>query len=546
MKKNNFVEGTVIATAVIVIVKLLGLLYVIPFYQIVGDQGGDLYSYAYNIYMIFLSISSAGLPDAIAKIISEYNALEMEDAKKRAYMIGKKIISIISITSFLILFVFAEEIGMFIIGNLKGGNTAEDVAFVIRCLSPAVLLIPFLSITKGFLQGHKYISASSMSQLIEQIVRIFVILAGSFLVYKVFRGTLSLAVGIAVSGAFFGGLAAYLYLKRVINKNNLLKESRTKDNISNRDITKKIIIYAIPFVIISVINSLYNETDQILVLRLLEYLNFDAKEVENIAAAIATWSPKICIIINAMAMGMTMSLVPTIVSSFAKKDHKDVERQINKTLSMIVFVSLPLSIGISVLSNSIWTLFYTPSEIGGNILRLMAFSALLGNLVMIVSTLCQSVNKYHAVYIVAILGLVLNAGLDIPIMILYNKIGLPTYLGSITATMIGYSISILIGLLILRKENKYSYTNAFKNILKSLIPGLSMLFVLVLVNHFLPFDAFSKKTAVFNIIIDVIIGAPIYIGLSLKLGLIDEILGRTMFNKLIRKITFGKINLKDA
>lgn len=546
MKKNNFVEGTVIATAVIIIVKLLGLLYVIPFYQIVGDQGGDLYSYAYNIYMIFLSISSAGLPDAIAKIISEYNALEMEDAKNRAYIIGKKIISIISITSFLILFVFAEEIGMFIIGNIKGGNTAEDIAFVIRCLSPAVLLIPFLSITKGFLQGHKYISASSMSQLIEQIVRIFVILAGSFLAYKVFRGTLSLAVGIAVSGAFFGGLAAYLYLKRVINKNNLLKEPKTKDKITNREITKKIIIYAIPFVIISVINSLYNETDQILVLRLLEYLKFDSNEIENIAAAIATWSPKICIIINAMAMGMTMSLVPTIVSSFAKKDYKNVERQINKTLSMIVFVSLPLSIGISVLSNSIWTLFYTPSVIGGNILRLMSFSALLGNLVMIVSTLCQSVNKYHAVYIVAILGLALNAGLDIPIMILYNKIGLPTYLGSITATMIGYTISILVGLLILRKENKYSYSSALKNVLKSLIPGLSMLIVLVIVNMFLPFSDFNKGPAIIKIIIDVIIGAPIYIGISIKLGLIDEIIGRTMFNKLVRKLTFGKINLKDA
>jgi O-antigen/teichoic acid export membrane protein len=365
-----------------------------------------------------------------------------------------------------------------------------------------------------------------MSQLIEQIVRIFVILAGSFLAYKVFRGTLSLAVGIAVSGAFFGGLAAYLYLKRVINKNNLLKEPKTKDKITNREITKKIILYAIPFVIISVINSLYNETDQILVLRLLEYLKFDSNEIENIAAAIATWSPKICIIINAMAMGMTMSLVPTIVSSFAKKDYKNVERQINKTLSMIVFVSLPLSIGISVLSNSIWTLFYTPSVIGGNILRLMAFSALLGNLVMIVSTLCQSVNKYHAVYIVAILGLALNAGLDIPIMILYNKIGLPTYLGSITATMIGYTISILVGLLILRKENKYSYSSALKNVLKSLIPGLSMLIVLVIVNMFLPFSDFNKGTAIIKIIIDVIIGAPIYIGISIKLGLIDEIIGR--------------------
>ena len=114
MKQNNFVEGTIIATAILVIVKLLGLLYIIPFYQIVGTQGGALYSYAYNIYMIFLSISSAGLPDAISKIISEYNALDMEDAKIRAYSIGKRIISIISIASFLVLFVFAEEIGMFL------------------------------------------------------------------------------------------------------------------------------------------------------------------------------------------------------------------------------------------------------------------------------------------------------------------------------------------------------------------------------------------------------------------------------------------------
>lgn len=172
MKKNSFVEGTIIATLAIVLVKIMGMLYVIPFYSIVGSDGGALYSYAYNIYLIFLGISSAGLPNAIAKIISEYNTLNMEEAKNRAYKLSKKIISVISVIAFLILFILAEEIGKFIIGDLNGSNTYQDVALVIRLVAPAVLVIPFLSITKGYLQGHKYVSPSSVSQLIEQVVRI--------------------------------------------------------------------------------------------------------------------------------------------------------------------------------------------------------------------------------------------------------------------------------------------------------------------------------------------------------------------------------------
>ena len=94
MKKSGFIEGTVIATAAIVITKILGMLYVIPFYAMIGIQGSALYAYAYNIYVIFLDISSAGLPVAISKIIKEYNTLGMMDAKVRAYRLGKKIMSL--------------------------------------------------------------------------------------------------------------------------------------------------------------------------------------------------------------------------------------------------------------------------------------------------------------------------------------------------------------------------------------------------------------------------------------------------------------------
>ena len=110
MKKNSFIEGTFISTASIVLVKILGMLYVIPFYIIVGSKGGALYSYAYNIYLIFLSISSAGIPSAMSKIITEYNTLGLKEAKTRVFILGKKILSYISTASFIILFVFAKAI----------------------------------------------------------------------------------------------------------------------------------------------------------------------------------------------------------------------------------------------------------------------------------------------------------------------------------------------------------------------------------------------------------------------------------------------------
>ncbi len=545
MKKNGFIEGTLIATSIIIIIKILGMLYVIPFYQIVGSDGTALYSYAYNIYLIFLSISSAGLPDAIAKIISEYNTLGYNDAKIRAYKIGRNLITIISIVSFLILFVFAEEIGKFIIGNLKGTNTYKDIAFVIRCISPSVLLIPFLSITKGYLQGHKFISASSMSQLIEQVIRILIILVGSFLVRKTLNGTLSLAVGIALTGAFFGGLGAYIYLRRVIKKEKLLNVEKTNENISNKEILKKIVIYALPFVVISIITTIYNETDQILVLRTLESLNVDPHEVEYIASSIATLAPKICMVINAMVMGLTMSLVPTIVSAFAKKDHEEVENKINKALAMIVFISLPLSIGVSILSHSIWTLFYDTNPIGGEILSLAAYSALCANIYLTISAICQSVNKYSSVYKVSGLGFLINALLDVPIMLFYNKIGIPTYLGSLTASIIGFSASAFVGLILLRKESKYSYREAFELWCKTLIPAISMLVILLIINKVFVFNDYRRSSAIIKILINFVIGATTYIVISIKLGLLDKIMGKKTVATLVKKCTFGLIKLKE-
>jgi O-antigen/teichoic acid export membrane protein len=546
MKKNSFITGTFIATASLVLVKILGMLYVIPFYSIVGTKGGALYSYAYNIYLTFLGISSAGIPSAISKIISEYNALGYIEAKARAFKLGKKLIMFCSILAFILLFVFAPLIAKLIIGDLKGGNTIDDVSLVIRCVSFAVLIIPHLSVTKGFLQGHKYIGPSSTSNIIEQVIRIFIILAGSYITYKVLHCSLKVAVGVAVSGAFFGGLFAYLYLKRNISKHksdlNLEKEY-PKDNISNKEIIKKIIAYAVPFIIINIVHNIYSFTDMVLILRTLNHLGFAAADVEFITSIISTWGGKISMIVNSIASGMTVTLIPSIVSAYAVKNYQELNEKLNKALQIVIFISLPMTIGLSILSTPVWTIFYNTNPYGGAVLKVMIFNALVGNISMIVSATLQSCNRFKLVYITNIVGLLTNALLDVPLMLLCNRLGIGAYYGAVISSFIGYTISIFLGLHLITKEDnfKLNYISTFKVSLKALISAIIMAVIILLVNKILPFDVYSKSQSIIIILIDSLIGAIIYFSLCAKMKIISYIFGDEYIEK-IKKLTTGKLH----
>ena len=540
MKKNSFVEGTVIATIFIFLVKILGMLYVVPFYSIVGSRGAALYSYAYNIYLIFLSISSAGIPNAISKLISEYETLGYLEAKTRTYKISKKIISLLSILSFMLLFIFAKPIAHLIIGDMTGGNTINDIAFVIRCVSVSILVVPFLSITKGYLQGHKIMTPSSVSQLIEQVVRIAIMLLGSYLIYKVFNGTLTLAVGISLLGAFFGALAADLYLLIKIkhNKKDLhLDKEYKKDSITNIEIIKKIASYSIPIIIINLITNVYSSTDMILVSRTIQHLGYSASDVEFITSSISTWCPKISMIINSIVLGMTMSLIPNIVSSYVKKDYKNVNLKINKALQIILYTSIPMTVGISILSTPIWTIFYNTNKYGGLILSINIFTALLVNINISTSTMLQSMNKFKAVYLSVILGFVTNGILDVPMMYLCKYIGIESFIGSIIATCIGYFLSIGVSIYYLKKESKdLKFKSTINLTYKMLFAVIIMFMVLFTLNKVLPFDLMTRNGAMITTIINSIIGAIIYIFITYKLNVINEVFGKEFINKIKNKV----------
>ena len=540
MKKSSFIEGTIIATFAIIFTKMLGMFYVIPFYAMVGVQGSALYAYAYNVYVIFLDISTAGLPIAVSKIINEYNTLGMMDAKVRAYNICKRIMIFLAVVIFLILFIFAPQIAYLLLGDLNGGNTIYDVALAIRSVSFAILVVPFLSVTKGYLQGHKIINVSSNSQVIEQIVRITVILLGGYLILKVFNGSVRTAVCLAVFAAFIGGLVAYLYIKVKISKDKKVNFdiNHKKDDVSDKEITKKLFSYAIPFIIINIIGSLYNFVDMALVLRTMNYIGLETSDVEFISSSISTWAPKINMIITSIAMGMSTSLIPTMVSAWTAGDKVEVNNKFNQAIQLIFFVSLPMALGIMMLCNPIWSIFYGHNVIGSRILSLFVVAGLLLNVYMTTESALQGMNKFKLVYLSTILGFCINIILDIPLMLFFNKIGFYPYLGSITATIIGYSVSILIALVGLKKECNMKYSKTIKVVLKTLIPSIAMVIVVLLAMYFIPYNLRDRLSCVMYVVINAVLGASIYLLVSWRIGVIYDILGKGNVKNYIKKLNF--------
>ena len=535
LKKNTFIQGTLITSIILIIIKILGALYVIPFYKIIGSNGGTLYSYAYNIYNLFLNISTAGIPVAIAMIISEYLSLNMDDAKERAYKIGKKIILILSLVSFLIVFLGADVIAKFIISDVSGGNPISDIAYVIRAMSFCLIIIPFLSALRGYLQGHKYVVPTSYSQLIEQVVRIFVVIFGSYLVIKVFKKPVNVGLAVSLLGAFIGGLAAYIYLSiKVKNNKSEFPVSEKKDAVSNKVIAKKILSYCIPLIIISVVDNLYTIVDVKLIIKGLNMVGYSAIESEMMSGIVSTWAPKICTIIVAIAIALTTNIIPHVTSSFIKKDMKEVNKRFNQAISTMLLITIPMALMLLLLSNEGYFIFYGKSNYGPLILKVSAISHVFFGIWSVINTCLQSMRKFKVVYINSVAGLVSNAILDIPLILLFDKIGLPAYIATIVSTCIGYFISITIALVYLKKNMNFSYKISIETIKKMILP-ITCLFVPILLSKiFIKYD-YSYLTSFVSLFIHGMYGVIIYLVISYKNGLLVDTLGREAINNILSK-----------
>lgn len=539
MKKNSLVNGALITTIAIVITKILGILYVIPFHSIIGDEGGALYGYAYTIYLFFISLSTAGIPLAISRVVSEYQALGYYKIKRRAFILGKRLSLILGLICFLLIIIFAPLFAKLILGDVVGGNSIRDVTYVIRMIGVAVLVVPVLSIYRGYFEGHRFMSPPSISQIIEQLFRVLTIIFGSYITLKVFKASLTTAVGVALLGATIGAFMSYFYLfdKYLKNRRKFNEKIRNVNEpiIKDRDVIRKIIFYAIPFIMIDVCKSLYNYIDMFTVVKgLVKYASFSAKDAEIIYSMLSTWSSKFNMIILAVSSGIIVSLIPNLTESIVKKNHDEINNKIILSLSALLYLMVPMTFGISFLAKPIWILFYGNSYYGPNVLQYYIFVGLIMGLFTCLITIIQIFKDYKNVFICLISGVIIKLILNINLLRTFYSIGLPAYYGVITATIVGYLLSIIISLIILYNKYKIRLEVVLKRFIDILCGSLIMLVVLTVIKLFVPI---SSNVRIMNIVIVLfytLIGSLVYLSYSYISKLSKEIFGNKMLNSIKR------------
>ncbi len=541
MKKNSFLAGAAISTIGIVICKVIGLVYVIPFYAIIGVQGGALYSYAYSIYNMFLNLATSGIPVAMSKVVSEYHAKEFYHTKERTFKVGLKIITILGVAVFLILVIFAPQIAYLIIGDVQGGNSLEDVTMVIRVIATAILVVPFLSVSKGYLQGHKIMQVSSVANILEQIVRVIVILGGSFFALKVFHTSITTAVGIAVFGATMGAIAAYFYVYDKIRKNKAIlkrdaKITRDEAKIDNNAIAKKIIFYALPFVAISVLQSAFTMVDVFTVVKSLVSIGYTTAISENVLSVLATWGSKLNMIVMSISTGIIMSLIPTIAAAYAIKNYKEVHAKINQAIQTLFLVTIPLAVGISFMASDVWTVFYGYNELNISIFQLLILSQIPLSLSSVMVNTNQTMNNTKET-ILALGGSVLaKICLNVPMMHLFNVLGLEAYYAPIVLNMIIDTLCSIFLLYVIKKKTNISYLKSARTLIKVTLCTAIMVISLMILNVFIPNITTSRFLALIQIIIYGVIGLIIYFIVAYKSKTIDEILGKGAVKKTMIKL----------
>jgi O-antigen/teichoic acid export membrane protein len=535
---SKLLRGTFILTLGTILSKVLGLLYVIPFYAIVNKYGTVLYSYSYIPYTIFISIATAGVPLAVSKFIAKYNALGEYAVGRKLFKSGIAVMLATGIIAFLVMYFTAPILADITISSSdsKVKIKPEDVTTVIRAVSFALIVVPFMSLIRGFFQGHQSMGPSAVSQVVEQIVRIIFLLSGAFIVLYIMKGSMVTAVSVATFAAFVGalgslGILGWYWFKRKPHLDELLKEDKETMDISLRDIYKEILLYAAPFVFVGIANPLFQFIDMLTFERAMVSTGIEPNNAQAAFGILNFQTHKLVIIPVSLATAFSLTLVPSITKAFVENDRKSMRRQLDQTFQVLMYLTVPAALGLALLAQPMFTVFYENDVLGTEVLRTYAPVAILFALYSVTAAILQGINEQRFTILSLLTGLLVKLSLNIPLIKLLET------QGAVLSTALGYTAAILINMFVIKKFARYPMGFVARRItlilmFSGLMAGVTMAFYEMLVQFLSPAGKFQS---IIIIVISALVGAAVYFYLSFRTKLVDRLFGDKV-TKLKRKL----------
>ena len=165
-KQKNFVKGAAILGIAGLICKVIGAVFRIPLSNAIGTQGMANYQAAYPLYAFLLVISSAGLPTAISKMVSERVTKGDYRGAHFTFQVAYKVLLIVGVITSVLLFAASP-----LVSKLIGLDTSM---YSFMAIAPALFFVSILSAYRGYFQGLQMMTPTALTQIVEQVGKLAV------------------------------------------------------------------------------------------------------------------------------------------------------------------------------------------------------------------------------------------------------------------------------------------------------------------------------------------------------------------------------------
>lgn len=523
MKKDSLFKGTAILSLSLILTKILGAVYLIPFYQIIGgEEQMALFNYGYSYYATILEISAAGTPLAIAKLVAKYNAVGAYSVSRRIYNLGSWLLVIMGIVGFCILFFGSGFISEQILISSQQKFTPQEGSLVLKSLSFGVPLVLVSAGIRGLFQGHEIMLPSALSQFVEQVARIAFMLGATYFImrvlgYGVVEGNVS-ATFAATIGAIFSLITLFFFYTKYRKKLDFnSEEDEVQLDISTSKLIKEFFSVSIPFIFIVGLFPILNIIDQHNFIHGMTKIG-KADIVDGRFSALQLVN-KVVMIAVAIAPAFSSTFLPSITRLFARGDKISVSSQINRVILALMMIVLPALVGMYVLADPIYSAFYSRSLENADLLRFYLPLAVLYSIYSLTSIIMQAVNRQLLNLVAIVVGLIVKYLTITPFVVRFETNGV------ILSSIATYIIMIVINLVIINTEVRLKIFEFFSRLF-IIICSCFIMFITVAAIYesiLTNFIIESKISSMILIMICAIFGIVIYF-ISITMMKFDEYL----------------------
>ncbi|WP_148886844.1 polysaccharide biosynthesis protein [Streptococcus sp. Marseille-P6264] len=523
-QQQQMLRGTAWLTASNFISRLLGAVYIIPWYIWMGQHGAEangLFTMGYNIYAWFLLVSTAGVPVAVAKQVAKYNTI---DKKEHSFALIREFLKFMLALGLIfagIMYLMAPTFA-----SISGGGS--DLIPVMQSLSWAVLIFPSMSVIRGFFQGFNNLKPYAISQISEQMIRVIWMLLTAYFIMKIGSGDYVEAVTQSTFAAFVGMLASMLvllfYLAKTGMLRSILRKPKKSAGISSRSLLWDTIREAIPFIITGSAIQLFQIIDQATFINIMTQISDYTKSELLVQFAYFSANPnKITMILIAVATSIGGVGIPLLTENYVKGDFRSGARLVQDNLSMLLFFIFPTTVGAVMVASPLYTIFYgKPDSLALGLFICAMLQTIILSTYTVLAPMIQALFQNKKAILYFFYGVLVKLSLQVPMINLFHAYG------PLISTTVGLLLPIFFMFREIRKVVGLNPKNLLKRLLLSMILTIAMVILVLLVEYLLSF-IFQPTNRMYSFIYVAAVGGVgmiVYILLSLKVRLIDRFIGQ--------------------